>query len=129
MTLSSIRRSDGVPAPDLARGLGQLLVSSAHLAAVASEVATIADVQPELERLDAAREQWREVAGHLLELREQVDAAAAAKTFTGSAGEHLTIEGRGGILIPADAGYITVLSRRMDRHARAGRLFLATAVD
>lgn len=119
----SARRAAGGPAPDLARGLGMLLVSSAQLAAVAAEVAEVAGVQPELERLDAARTQWREIATDMLEMRDRVEAAAAAKVFTGSAGEHLAIEGRGGIVIPADAGYLTVLSKRMDRHARAGRMF------
>jgi hypothetical protein len=127
MTLAPSRRSTGEPSPDLARGLGRLLVSSAHLAAVSEDVAAVSDVQPELERLDAPREQWREVAVQLLELRAQIDQAAAEKTFTGSAGEHLVIRGREGIVIAADAGYITVLSRRMDRHARMGRLFAVTA--
>lgn len=129
MTIASARRATGEPSPDLARGLGKLLVSSAQLAAVSERVEAIAGVQPELERLDAAREQWREVAAHLLELRDRIDVAAATMYFTGSAGEHLTIEGRGGIMIPADAGYITVLSRRMDKHARAGRLFADGPID
>ena len=128
MTIAAPRRTTGEPAPDLARGLGRLWVSSAQLAAIADQVAAVANVQPELERLDAAREQWREVAAQLLDLRAQIEAAAGAKTFTGSAGEHLTIEGRGGITIPADAGYVTVLSRRMDRHARAGRMFASVGV-
>jgi hypothetical protein len=120
--MTSSRRPAGEPSPDLARGLGMLLVSSAQLGAVAAQVAAVAD-QPDLERLDAARTQWCEIAVDLLDLRDRVEASAAAKVFTGSAGEHLAIEGRGGIVIPADAGYLTVLSKRMDRHTRAGRMF------
>jgi len=122
MTMTSSRRAPGEPSPDLARGLGSLLVSSAQLAAVAGQVAAVSD-QPELERLDAARTQWCEVAADLLDLRSRIEAATGAKVFTGSAGEHIAIEGRGGIVIPADAGYLTVLSKRMDRHTRAGRMF------
>jgi hypothetical protein len=125
MTMTSSRRLAGEPTPDLARGLGMLLVSSAQLAHVAAQVAAVSD-QPELDRLDAARTRWCEVAADLLDLRSRIEAAAGAKTFTGSAGEHLAIEGRGGVVIPADAGYLTVLSKRMDRHTRAGRLFSVT---
>ena len=116
----SARRAAGGPAPDLARGLGMLLVASAQLSRRRRAGREVADVQPELERLDAARTQWREIAADLLDLRDRIEAAAGAKVFTGSAGEHLAIEGRGGIVIPADAGYLTVLGKRMDRHARAG---------
>ena len=123
MTLVSSRRPTGEPAPDLARGLGKLLVASAQLAAVAGQVDAAAGVQPGLERLDATRDNWREVTDGMLEQRERVEAAAASMTFTGSSGEHLTIEGRDGVMIPADAEYLTALARKMDRHARAGRLF------
>jgi hypothetical protein len=122
MSITSSRRAAGGPAPDLARGLGSLLVSSAQLATVAAQVAAVAD-QPELEHLDAARTQWCEIASDLLDLRARIEEAAGAKSFTGSAGEHLSIHGRGGIVIPADAGYLTVLSKRIDRHTRAGRMF------
>src|SRR6187551_3140491 len=123
MTMTSSRRIAGEPTPDLARGLGLLLVSSAQLSVVAAQVASVD--QPDVGRLDAARTQWCEVASDLLALRARIEEAAGAKSFTGSAGEHLAIEGRGGIVIPADAGYLTVLSKRMDRHARAGRMFAA----
>jgi hypothetical protein len=128
MTMTSSRRPVGEPSPDLARGLGQLLVASAQLGVVAAQVAALTEVQPEVERLDAARTRWCEVAADLLDLRERIELAAGAKVFTGSAGEHLSIEGRGGIVIPADAGYLTVLSKRMERHTRAGRMF-AVAVS
>lgn len=98
-----------------------MLVASAQLSSVAAQVASID--QPDVGRLDAARTQWCEIASDLLDLRVRIEEAAGAKSFTGSAGEHLSIEGRGGIVIPADAGYLTVLSKRMDRHTRAGRMF------
>lgn len=121
MTMTSARRTGGEPTPDLARGLGLLLVASTQLSHVATQVAAID--QPDVGRLDAARTQWCEVASDLLDLRARIDEAVAGKVFTGSAGDHLVIEGRGGIVIPADAGYLTVLSKRMDRHTRAGRMF------
>ncbi|HWM34831.1 MAG TPA: hypothetical protein VNR36_11390 [Pseudolysinimonas sp.] len=129
MTLISSRRPLGEPAPELARGLGKVLVASAQLAAVAGEVDAASGVQPELERLDATRDRWREVAAGMLELRERIEAAAASMIFTGSSGEHLTIKGRDGVLIPADAAYLSTLARRMDRHARAGRVFAAVDAE
>lgn len=119
--MTSARRTAGEPTPDLARGLGLLLVASAQLSSVAAQVAGID--QPDVGRLDAARTQWCEIAADLLDLRARIEQAAGGMTFSGSAGEHLAIEGRGGIVIPADASYLTVLSKRMDRHTRAGRMF------
>ena len=77
MTMTSSRRLAGEPTPDLARGLGMLLVSSAQLSHVAAQVAAISD-QPDLERLDAAtrREAVRIAAGRIpLEVSGGVDLA------------------------------------------------------
>jgi hypothetical protein len=127
VTLVSSRRATGDPAPDLARGLGRLLVASAQLGAVTDQVDALSADHPVPENMDAARTRWREAATQLLELRARIDAAAGAMTFTGSSGEHLTIEDRDGLLIPADAAYLTGISRRMDRHARAGRIFTVSS--
>lgn len=65
---------------------------------------------------------WLAQARKLLDIAAALEEAAAEKSFTGSAGEHIAIQGEGGIRIPADAGYISVLAQRMERHARLGRL-------
>lgn len=113
--VSSLRRTPGLPAPDLARSLGTLLVMTGRLAKTTAAV--------ELHVVDAeATPPWLVQARKFLDLAAALEEAAAEKSFTGSSGEHLAIEGEGGIRIPADAGYITVLAQRMERHARLGRL-------
>lgn len=118
--MSSLRRTPGQPSPDLARSLGNLLVTSGRLARVVAAVevhATTPDGIPP----------WLTAARRLLAIGASIETAAAEKVFTGSAGEHLPILGEGGIRIPADAGYITVLAQRMERQARVGRLLVPDA--
>ena len=113
--MSNLRRTPGHPAPDLARSLGTLLVMTGRLAkataAVELQFAEAETVPP-----------WLTASRKLLDLAAAIEEAAAEKAFSGSAGEHIAIQGEGGIRIPADAGYITVLAQRMERHARMGRL-------
>lgn len=111
----------GEPALDLATGLGRLTVSSAQLRHLLGALTSSqADVWTPGDTLRG----WTEHTLRLLELHDRILAAAAVMRFTGSAGEHLTIDGQDGVRIPADAAYVTTLSRRMDRHVRLGRLML-----
>lgn len=68
--------------------------------------------------------QWVVAAQKLLALSGEIQHAAAEKIFSGSAGEHLLIQGEGGVNIAADAGYIGVLAERMQRQDRVGRLLV-----
>lgn len=124
---SHIARSRfGEPAPDLATGLGRLLVSAAQLRhTLGSLTAHDADVWTPGDTL----QNWSAYTLHLLELHDRILAAAAVMRFTGSSGEHLTIDGKDGVRIPADAAYLTALSRRMDRHVRLGRLMVGAAPE
>ena len=74
-----------------------------------------------------ALENWVDFTRHLLGLHDRILAASAVMRFTGSSGEHLTITGVDGVRVPADAAYISTLSRRMDRHARLGKLMLGAS--
>jgi len=111
----------GEPATDMATALGRLLVSSAQLRRLGDEL-----TRPGAETWSPgdALPNWATFTGHLLELHDSLVAAASVMRFTGTAGEHLTISGNDQVRVPADAAYITALSRRMDRHARVGRLML-----
>lgn len=114
----------GEPAADLAMSLGRLLVSSAQLRQL--QVALTSGDADTWTPGDALA-QWTEFTGHLLDLNNSIVATAAVMRFTGSSGEHLTIDGPDAVRIPADAAYISTLSRRMDRHARLGRVMVGTS--
>lgn len=118
MGAHSARRTAGEPSPDLARSLGRLHISCEQLRNTAYQLSQTAENGAG----DLAT--WNRFAAHLFELNRSILDEAAAMRFTGAPGERLTIRGREGVPIPADAGYVIVLSRRMDRHSRIGRLLL-----
>jgi hypothetical protein len=121
MGMHTSRSRFGEPSHDLATSLGRLLVSSAQLRRLLGELtAEGADTWSPGDALH----NWVDFTRHLLELHDRILAASAVMRFTGSSGEHLTISGADGVRVPADAAYIATLSRRMDRHARLGRLML-----
>jgi hypothetical protein len=119
MGMHTSRSRFGEPSTDLATSLGRLLVSSAQLRHLLTRLA--ADDADAWAPGDALVT-WTEYTGHLLELHDRILAAAAVMRFIGSSGEHLTIVGPDEVRVPADAAYIATLSRRMDRHARLGRV-------
>ena len=120
----SSRSRFGEPSTDLATSLGRLLVSSAQLRHLLGEL-TAADA--EIWSPGDALRNWVDYTRHLLEVHDRILAASAVMRFTGSSGEHLTISGVDGVRVPADAAYVSTLSRRMDRHGRLGRLMLGSA--
>ncbi len=118
MGAHSARRGAGEPSPDLARSLGRLLIASEQLRKTAYLLSqTEANGAGDLAT-------WNQFASHLFELNRDIVDQTAIVSFTGAAGESLTIRGHDGAPFAVDAGYIHVLSRRMDRHARIGRLLL-----
>lgn len=124
MGMHSSHSRFGEPATDLATALGRLLVSSAQLRHLLGELtADGADTWSPGQAL----ENWVDFTRHLLGLHDRILAASAVMRFTGSSGEHLTITGVDGVRVPADAAYIATLSRRMDRHARLGKLMLGAS--
>ena len=121
MGVHSTRTRLGEPGTDMATALGRLFVSSAQLRRMSDELtAPGADVWAPGDTLS----KWTVFTGHLLDLHDAILGAAATMRFTGTAGEHLTINGTDQVRVPADAAYLTALSRRMDRHARVGKLML-----
>ena len=124
MGMHTTRARFGEPGHDLATSLGRLLVSTAQLRNM--QAALLAD-DPDTWTPGEALANWTDFTSHLLELHDRIRDAAAVMRFSGSSGEHLTIAGGDGLRIPADASYISTLSRRMDRHARLGRLMLGTS--
>ncbi len=120
MGLHTARTRFGEPGPDLAAGLGRLLVASAHLRRLCRDVSS--------ERTETwsgeAHSNWTELTLHVLDLNDRIVAAAAEMRFTGYAAEHIRFTTGEGLRVAADAAYITALSRRMDRHSRLGRVLL-----
>jgi hypothetical protein len=124
MGMHTARSRFGEPSLDLATSLGRLLVSTAQLRTLHT---ALTSEQADTWSPGDALTNWVDFSTHLLDLHDRIVAAAAVMRFSGSSGEHLTISGGDDVRVPADAAYISTLSRRMDRHARLGRLMLGAA--
>lgn len=119
MGAHSVRKSGGEPSRSLTGSLARLRLSADQLRAVALELSRS-------ERVAAEELQtWNAFATHLLEVDRRIHDAQIAASLTDSERDPLGIRGHGGMLITADAGYIAVLSRRMDRHCRLARILVS----
>ncbi len=117
MSTSDARRKHTEPMPALSRSLGNLLIGTAQLRQVHQ------DIEAEMRRGPVRQSgEWMQLAQHMLDLHDRIVDSIAHMHLTGSSSEHPMIRTADGIVIPVDAGYVTVLARRMERHTRIGRV-------
>lgn len=112
------------PTPDMTRSLGSLLVAAAQLRHEIGAVVGADDAQHPSQATE-----WLNFARHLLEMHDRIVAAVSTMRFTGSSAEHPLIRTDDDVVIPADAGYVSVLARRMEKHTRIGRLLALSPED